>query len=165
MDRLATAEARLIAALDRLEAATAALPPAIDATVHATLVDEYDRASRDIDELAQALEDARADNRMLEARIVELAGENTALQEAAAASPDHSDLERRLADAEAFAEEALSELEIARREMAELKNALAQAEKLGAQRQADLFRLENANEAAAKRIDQTVARLDRAIAE
>ena len=169
MDRLAAAEARLVVALDRLEAATGALPSAVDPTVHATLVDEYDRLNRDVDELAQALEDARSDNRQLEARIAELAVENSALKDRepapAAAPPLDADLERRLRDAEAFADEALNELDEVRKEMAELKAALAQAEKLGAQRQADLFRLETANEAATKRIDQTIGRLDRAIAE
>lgn len=167
MDRLAAAEARLAVALDRLEAATGAMPSAVDPTVHATLVDEYDRLTRDIDELAQALEDARSDNRKLEARIAELAAENVALKDQGAVSAPALDgeLDRRLRDAEAFADEALSELDIARKEMAELKAALAQAEKLGAQRQADLFRLETAHEAAAKRLDQTIGRLDRAIAE
>ncbi|PWR20745.1 hypothetical protein [Zavarzinia compransoris] len=161
MDRLAAAEIRLAAALDRLDA----LPfgGGVDQTVHATLVDEYDRLNRDVDELSQALEDVRTDNRQLENRIAELAAENAVLRETpAAAAPD---LERRLADAEAFADEALSELDTARKEMAQLRQALAQAEQQSAQRQADLFRLENAQDAAAKRLDQTIGRLDRAIAE
>ncbi|MFZ2872288.1 hypothetical protein [Zavarzinia sp.] len=167
MDRLAAAEARLAVALDRLEAATGAMPSAVDPMVHATLVDEYDRLTRDIDELAQALEDARSDNRQLEARIAELAAENVALREQGAVPTPTLDaeMERRLMDAEAFADEALNELDLARKEMAELKAALVQAEKLGAQRQADLFRLETANETATKRLDQTIGRLDRAIAE
>lgn len=168
MDRMAAAEARLAAALDRLDAATQTLPGTnmVDAEVHEALVGEYDRLNRDIDQVALALEEARNDNRALEARLAEIVAENEALREAgpvADTAPD-SDLERRLADAEAFADEALAELDIARKEMAELKASLAKAEQTGAQRQADLFRLEANAEKAAERLDQTIGRLDRAIA-
>ncbi|MFA5119684.1 hypothetical protein [Zavarzinia sp.] len=169
MDRLVAAEARLLAALDQLEALAAPAADAVDPEVHATLVAEYDRLTGDVEQLAQALEEARADNRRLDERLGELAAENAALREAPAATespaPVDVDLEHRLADAEAFAEEALNELEAARAEIDRLKAALTAAEQQGAQRQAELFRLEAATDTAAKRLDQTVARLDRAIAE
>ncbi|MDD3446767.1 MAG: hypothetical protein PHS60_15275 [Zavarzinia sp.] len=172
MDRLAAAEVRLAAALDRLEAAGLTAPPpgaVVDTEVHEALIAEYDRLNRDLDQLALTLEESRNDNRMLESRLAELAAENAALRDTGAppaveTAEAPADLERRLADAEAFADEALAELDIARKEMADLRAALARAEQASAQRQADLFRAEADKEAAAKRLDQTIGRLDRAIA-
>ena len=56
MDRMAAAEARLAAALDRLDAATQTLPGTnmVDAEVHEALVGEYDRLNCDIDQVALA---------------------------------------------------------------------------------------------------------------
>lgn len=181
MDRLAAAEARLSAILDRFESVADTIQPAgsVDGAVHEALVAEYDRLTGHVDQLAVALEEARGDNRALETRLAELAAENADLRTLSEAAPPVGTPDTRLLDAEAFAEEALQELDAAKAELAGLKTevetlgaenaalkaALAKAEAQGAQRQAELFRLETANEAAAKRLDQTIARLDRAIAE
>lgn len=180
MDRLAAAEARLFAVLDRFETVAETLSPgSVDGTVHAALVSEYDRLNHDLDQLAVVLEESRGDNRALEARLAELAVENTDLKALNQGMVEVTPPDGRIADAEAFAEEAMRELEQARLELEALKSsvetlaaenttlktALAKAEAQNSQRQADMFRLESASDTAAKRLDQTIARLDRAIAE
>lgn len=160
MDRLAVAEARLAAALEALDGIVAA--PAEAAALVARLQAENQA-------LAAALETARADIEAYEARLADLArpGEGA------------PDADIRLAEMEALAEEAFgerdqaraentrlsAELAALRNEGAALRGRLAAVEAQNNQRQADLFRLESVAETAVRKLDQSISRIDRAIAE
>ncbi len=153
MDRIAVAEARLATALEALEGLAGAAPEG------AQMVE---RLQAENQALAAALDTARSDIEAYEARLADLARPGAAA----------GDADIRLAEMEALAEEAFAERDLARSEKARaaaevtaIKGRLAALEAQYSQRQADLFRLESVTETAARKLDQSVARIDRAIAE